>query len=305
MGYVGRMATMTWQQRTIDRPDGVQLAVWVRDPADDARSAATVVLVHGYPDSHVMWDPLVEQVDPQLRLVAMDVRGAGASTAPGEVAGYDLERLADDIAAVCRFTSPDGTAHVVGHDWGGIAGFEAATLPRTAKALRSLTAISAASLDHSGRWMRRRLRPSAGWPSDLLAVAGQLRRSWYIGAFQLPGAPRLMAGVGRAVADRLDDLGPGTRPVAPTAAVDAANGVGLYRANTGRVRSPRRGEVLVPLQVVLGNADPFISTRLHDDLQRYAPGAPLHLLAGGHWLPVTQAPAVADLIEAFVAEVEG
>lgn len=292
------MTTMPWQRQTIDRPGGVQLATWVRDA--DTDDAPTLVLVHGYPDTHVMWDPLVQQLPTGYRLVTYDIRGAGQSTVPDRTQDYALQQLADDLAAVCRMTGHEGMAHVVGHDWGGIIGFEAATVPRTAQAMHSLTAVSAVSLDHTGEWARRRLRPSRRWPGDLAAVGVQMMRSWYVGAFQLPFAPRVMAAVGNGLADRLDALPSGTRPIAPTASADAANGVQLYRANAGRVGSPQRGRVLVPLQVVLGDADPFISPRLHDDLDRWEPEAERHLLAGGHWLPVTQAPAVADLICAFV-----
>ena len=287
--------------QTIDRPDGVTLATWTRD-ADDG-DAPTIVLVHGFPDTHIMWTDLIEVLPTRYRLVTYDVRGAGASTAPTRQEGYALGRLTDDLAAVIAATAPSGRAHVVGHDWGGITGFEAVADPRTAASIASFTAICAPSLDRTAEWARGRLRPSPGWVGDVLAVGGQLLRSWYIGAFQLPLAPRVMASLTSGVLDRLDSS-TAARPTAPTAAQDAANGVGLYRANIGRLRSPDRRHVTVPLLLVLGEHDRFVSPHLHDDLHQWAPASQRLTLAGGHWLPITHVSTVADLVIALVDDVE-
>ena len=98
----------------IDAGD-VKLAVNQRgDPAHP-----TLVLVHGYPDTQAVWDELAGLLADRFHVVSYDVRGAGASTAPGSTAGYAFPLLIADLEAVIQAVSPDRPVHLVGHDWGG------------------------------------------------------------------------------------------------------------------------------------------------------------------------------------------
>ena len=49
-------------RRTI-HGDGLQLAVW-----EGPRNGPTVLFVHGYPDTHVVWDRVVERLAARLPL---------------------------------------------------------------------------------------------------------------------------------------------------------------------------------------------------------------------------------------------
>ncbi|GAA4409142.1 alpha/beta hydrolase [Quisquiliibacterium transsilvanicum] len=46
------------------------------------------------------------------------MRGYGGSDRPPEVADYSLEKITADLAGVIEALSPDGSAVLVGHDWG-------------------------------------------------------------------------------------------------------------------------------------------------------------------------------------------
>ncbi len=62
-------------------------------------ASQTVVLIHGWPLSHEMWDyQLAELPAHGLRVVAYDRRGFGKSSQPW--GGYDYDTLADDLKAV-------------------------------------------------------------------------------------------------------------------------------------------------------------------------------------------------------------
>ncbi|SOD78520.1 alpha/beta fold hydrolase [Spirosoma fluviale] len=62
-------------------------------------AGSTVVLIHGWPLSHEMWDyQLAELPAHGLRVVAYDRRGFGKSSQPWD--GYDYDTLADDLKAV-------------------------------------------------------------------------------------------------------------------------------------------------------------------------------------------------------------
>ncbi|HWE33169.1 MAG TPA: alpha/beta fold hydrolase, partial [Solirubrobacteraceae bacterium] len=155
------------------------------------RSGPTVVLVHGYPDAHTCWDEVIERLSDRFHVVAYDIRGVGASTNTGGPGEYTLAELALDLGAVIDAVSPDASVHLVGHDWGAFQCWEALLTDGVRERIASFTAVAGPRLDSSRRWALRRLRRGR-----LRALAGQARRSWYIGAFQLPWLPERVLGAG-------------------------------------------------------------------------------------------------------------
>lgn len=273
------------------------------------RSAPTVVLLHGWPDTKEMWEPVAERLARHLHVIAYDARGAGASSAPADTAGYDLERLVDDFAAVVDALVPGKAVHLVGHDWGSIAGWEMVTAPRLRGRILSFTSMSGPSLDHVGHWVRSRLlRPT---PSRLAAVAGQARRSWYIAAFRMPILPelawqRVVARRWPLFLRRIERVEVGEGFPAATVAADGAQGMGLYRRNMHRRLGLPRGDAVAhaPVQLVVAERDKHVSPRLFDDLDRWAPVLRRHAVDSGHWLPRTHPDEIAGWIEEFVVDVE-
>ena len=78
----------------------------------------TVVLVHGWPDSHVLWDGVVPLLADRFRIVRYDNRGVGKSSVPKPVSAYTMAGYADDFAAVIDAVVPGEPVHVLAHDWG-------------------------------------------------------------------------------------------------------------------------------------------------------------------------------------------
>ncbi|WP_278257987.1 alpha/beta fold hydrolase [Nocardioides convexus] len=76
------------RQSTIDTSDGLRLAVHERGE----RGAPTVVLVHGYPDNHHVWDGVAAEPAGDFHVVAYDVRGSGASGVPTSRKGYRIDQ---------------------------------------------------------------------------------------------------------------------------------------------------------------------------------------------------------------------
>lgn len=73
---------------------GVELHVVVRGPEE----APPVVLVHGFPFSHRMWEPQLDALAPRFRVVAYDIRGLGRSeVGDGQ---YTMELFVDDLIRV-------------------------------------------------------------------------------------------------------------------------------------------------------------------------------------------------------------
>lgn len=103
--------------RLVDSPDGVRIAVYHEGNPD----GPTVVLVHGFPDSHVLWDGVVPLLAERFRIVRYDNRGVGRSSVPKPISAYTMAHFADDFDAVIGELSPGEPVHVLAHDrvrWG-------------------------------------------------------------------------------------------------------------------------------------------------------------------------------------------
>lgn len=279
------------------RSGDVSLSVRVHPARDDA---PTVVLLHGYPDTQGMWDPVVRllNADHGLRVVTYDARGAGASTAPPRTADYVSERLVDDLVAVMDLTSPDASVHLVGHDWGSVQLWDAVTTedvdPRLRGRIASFTSISGPCLDHVAYALRR-----ARTQRDLPLLTAQGKRFWHVYAFHLPWLPELLwrhqSGRVRTRLNRAERMTDGHW--ADTLSNDGANGVNLYRANVRqRMRHPRPARTRVPVQLVVAELDHFLVPALYDYVAELVPDLTRVDVRAGHWVPRQQPDLVAGLV---------
>ncbi|HEX3539354.1 MAG TPA: alpha/beta fold hydrolase [Acidimicrobiales bacterium] len=285
-------------------PSPARLAVAEWGPRD----RPTVLLVHGYPDTSAVWHPVATLLAARFHVVAYDVRGAGASSAPAATSEYALPHLVEDLAAVAAATSPDRPVHLVGHDWGSIQGWEAVTSERLNGRVASFTSLYAPSLDHAAAWARERLRHPTG--RGVAELLGQQARSWYVAAFHLPGVPALWHhGLGRrwpAFLHRVEQVPTDDDYPAPTLAADAARGIALYRANFGnRLAHPRPQSTIVPVQVVVPTRDHYVSAALSTGLERWVPRLWRSPVDAGHWLPRTHPELVAEYVTELVDHLAG
>ncbi len=273
--------------------DGVRLACYSQGDSE----RPTVVFVHGYPDNHHVWDRMVDALKDDFHCVSYDVRGAGASERPGATRHYRLEHLANDLAAVIDWASPQRPAHLVGHRWGSIQSWGAVTDPVLAARIASFTSISGPCLDHVGHWLREQ------WRSDRAALLGQLRKSWYIALFHVPGVAAALwhstlARRWPAITARLEGE---PAPVNATRAADGAHGVKLYRANMlPLLRRPRERRTSVAVQVIIPTQDAFVGPGFVRGLDRWVEQLRVRRVESGHWVVLTHAEAVAQHCRDFI-----
>nr|WP_079407949.1 SDR family oxidoreductase [Streptomyces sp. 3211] len=269
----------------------------------------TVLLVHGYPDTKEVWSEVAERLATRFHVVLYDVRGHGRSTAPQPLrGGFTLEKLTDDFLAVADAVSPDRPVHLVGHDWGSVQGWEFATVARTEGRIASFTSMSGPSLDHFGHWIKKRMtRPTPRAAAQLL---GQGAKSWYVYMLHTPVLPELAwrGPLGKrwpAMLQRIEKVPAGSYPTASLPS-DAANGAWLYRDNVRpRLRRPRPDAYAhVPVQLITPTGDAFLSERLYDGLEQWAPDLLRRTLPAKHWVPRTRPDQLAAWITEFVTDRE-
>lgn len=286
--------------RTVTRGP-VELAVYERGTVE---SGPTVVLVHGYPDSARVWDAIADKLAAQFHVVAYDVRGAGASSAPTRRQDYAIKELMADLGAVLDAAAPGRKVHLVGHDWGSIQCWEGVTTVPLSARIATYTSISGPCLDHVGYWLRDNAKP--GWRGR--QVLKQLLRSWYIVAFQLPGlAPAAWKlALGKHWATVLKRLEGTAVDLSPTQADDGRNGIQLYRANVLRkLLKPEPRHAAVPVQLIIPLRDRFVGPEVFESLPRWVPTLRRRAIDAGHWLLLSHPDKVARCIAEWADEHAG
>ena len=87
-----------------------------------------VLLCHGFPESWYSWrHQLAALAEAGFRAVAPDMRGYGHSDSPSEAERYSLLHLVGDMVGLLDALG-EGSAVIVGHDWGAPVAWHAALL---------------------------------------------------------------------------------------------------------------------------------------------------------------------------------
>ncbi|NLE78621.1 MAG: alpha/beta fold hydrolase [Rhodococcus sp.] len=261
----------------------------------------TVVMVHGWPDTHELWTGVSQHLDSAFRLISYDSRGAGASSVPASVEAYRLEALASDLGAVIDAVSPDAPVHVLAHDWGSVETWEAVCEPGAARRIASFTSVSGPNLDHLGSWMRRRFAERR-----IGAPLQQAAASAYTVAFQIPGLATLPLKLWFSknwprFLGFFDGLDPAAVRPAGTLADDMVNGLKRYRANIRpRLKAPRVRRTDVPVQLIVNKRDKAVRPVGYEDTEKWVSELRRSVLDAGHWSPISHPEDIARLTASFV-----
>jgi haloacetate dehalogenase len=132
-------------------------------------SGPPLLLLHGYPETHLMWGPVAGELAEEFTVVAPDLRGYGDSSQPATVPThetYGKRAMADDGIALMRqlgFEEFD----VAGHDRGGRIGYRMALdHPRAVRRLTVMDVIPTGEV-----WSRADARFALGyWHWSFLAL---------------------------------------------------------------------------------------------------------------------------------------
>ena len=192
------------RHRTVTTPAGTRIHLV------EQGDGPLVLLIHGFPESWYSWRrQLPALADAGYRAVAVDVRGYGRSSKPGDVAAYRMVELVEDVVAVVEALG-EQEAIVLGHDWG-------ATIAANTAVLRpdAVRAVALLSVPYAPRGGPR--------PSEIFAQLGG-DEEFYVSYFQEPGRAEReiepdvrgwLAGFYAALsADTMPTAAPGTAEIA-------------------------------------------------------------------------------------------
>ena len=220
----------------------------------------------------------------------MDQRGYSPGARPTDIAAYALPNLTADVVAMIEALG--GSVHLVGHDWGGVVGWQVAA--RRPDLVRTWTAVST---------------PHQAALNQVLARdASQRARFGYILKFREEGTAETMllahdgAGLkamygGFVAPERVaEDVAFFSEPGVLTAALSWYRAMGVD--DPGEL--PR---VSVPTSYVWGSGDPAFGAEAAELTASFVDGPYRFVPLDGasHWLPDEAADTLAEVIAERVA----
>ncbi len=243
-----------------------------------------VLMLHGFPEFWYSWRYQIPSLARHFKVVVPDLRGYNDSEKPAS--GYDLDTLSADIRSLIENLGYS-RAHIVGHDWGGTIAWNLAQ-----KFPQYLNRLAILSAPHPQRFTQ-----------ELLSNLDQLRRSWYVLAFQVPGIPEWL--IQHNLREFVRNLFQGQavrkgaftlentqmyqaaleKPGAIAAAISYYRHLfspGYWLQNLGRSPLP----ITMPTLVLWGQDDAFLSHKLTEGLENFI-SAPYQIKVVpdcGHWI---------------------
>lgn len=278
---------------------GIELAVYTAGTAPKIGEDKPVLLfAQGFPDRAFFWDRIVALLQDQCFIITFDLRGTGQSTPVKGVKPYHYDALVNDVYAVIEAMSPHHPVQLVGHDWGGIYGWEVCQDQRAIGRIKTFYTLSP-SLDQIGLWMRRRLlKPT---PKHLYQLFSQLFRNSLMLFFALPLLPVLLwrsslaAKMMGYLYRKFEGL---TFEPYDSLQQDAISFLGIYRANLLRkVLMPKPKPCLVPVHALIAQRDPFLPPWTFEVAPDWAADYRQTYIDASHWAPLSQSKRIAELIE--------
>jgi pimeloyl-ACP methyl ester carboxylesterase len=261
----------------------------------EAGEGPPLLLLHGWPQHWWCWRHLIPSLARSYRVMAVDLRGWGWSSAPA--GDYAKSTLANDIVALLDAEGLD-RVRVIGHDWGAYVGFLLAL--EHAERLERLVA-----LDIAPPWpVRPRLRhlavPALGSYQAVIGAPLLGPRTMTSGPQFVRSVIRLASGPDAEWSDA--DLDVYADVLRQRARADASSA--CYRTFLTReiaatlLRGDRSGQLAVPSLLLMGGASALqrvIDPRPSRNLRVEA------IPRAGHFLPEEAPAAVLERALPFLA----
>ena len=273
--------------------NGIQLH-YVTDGTDG--SGPLMLFLHGFPECWYSWRHQLEAFAADYTVVAIDMRGYNDSDKPKGKSAYKMTELVKDVEGVIRALGYEQCV-LVAHDWGGAIAWQFAyTHPGL------LSHLIVLNLPHPAKF-------AAG-----LHTLEQLRRSWYIGLFQIPWLPEQLLSADNYTAIRKIFKESAINPKAFTekdldVLVSAAakpqaltSMLNYYRNLPSNLFAKKEWDVLtVPTLMVWGENDVALGKELTYGTEEYVKDLTLHYIPNcSHWVQQEQPSLVNSHIKTFL-----
>lgn len=235
----------------------------------EGTSAQTIVMLHGWPDTHRLWDSTVEALKADYRCVRFTLPGFDLSKPPGAL---PLDKITALIDSIVETVSPHTPVTLLLHDWGCMFGYEFASV----HASRVAAVIAVDIGDHNSGDYLRSLSGKA--KIGVLVYQMWLAVAWKIGSYISTGlADRMTRWMAHMIGCRTPPLTMGWQMNYPYAMV--------WLGQSGGLKATARVKPIWPLLYIYGVKKPFM---FHSPqwLEKVAqiPGNKVEGFTTGHWV---------------------
>lgn len=249
----------------------------------------TIILLHGFPANAQSWQPTAKLLAKKgYHVLVPEQRGYSKDARPKRRRDYRLSELVEDIVALLDSAGLQ-SAHIVGHDWGGVVAwaFAAAHPERT-------LSLSTISTPH---------------PRALIGsifTSRQLFLSWYMLFFQLPWLPELL--IKKNLKKSLVSSGL-SAPAATSYAKAMQNralltgAINWYRALPFTLfETKKMNQIQPPTLFIYGEKDAFLSHRAATATKQWVSGVYRFVSQPTvtHWIPEESPEWLAEQISDFI-----
>jgi epoxide hydrolase 4 len=281
-----------YDHRTI-KTNGVHLHVVQAGPSD----GPLVILLHGFPEFWYGWRKQIDYLAEQGFWVwAPDQRGYNLSEKPHGVDAYRLDILAADVSGLIDAAGRE-KAVVIGHDWGAAVTWRVAR-----QSPERVERIAILNVPHD-----------TVMGKTLAKDPEQQRKSWYMGAFQIPFLPETLFTLGgvQGVRNLFQSTSrPGTFTEAdfqeyarawaqPGAMTSMMNWYRAIAQKPPKLKVPDR--VTVPVLILWGKQDAFLKWEMAEESLTYCDqGKVIYFDQATHWLQHEEAAHINPLLADFI-----
>jgi pimeloyl-ACP methyl ester carboxylesterase len=244
-----------------------------------------VLLLHGFPLDHTMWDAQVEALGRQWRAIAPDLRGFGASqVSPGTVT---MEQMADDLAALLDALGVTESVVLVGLSMGGYVAFQ--FWRKYASRLRALVLCDTRSIADSPAAAQGRQALAERVVKEGTQVAAEAMLPKLVGPLALENDPQVVDSLRRTIL---------ANP--PEGVAAALRGMAARPDVTADLAT-----IAMPTLIIVGQQDAISTVDEMRGVAKAIAGAEFVVIPrAGHMTPVENPAAFNEAIEQFLTRVE-
>lgn len=251
-----------------------QITVDGIDVLIEGQGTSTVVMIHGWPDTHRLWDSTVSHLAPQWRCVRFTLAGFDIHRPPRPLSLDDTVAL---IGRVVDAVSPSQPVTLLLHDWGCVFGYQ--YVARNPQRVRAVVGVDIG--DHTSGAFLRSLTGKARW--QIFAYQIWLAAAWCVGRYLSSALGNAMSrSMARSMRCRTDPQRIGWQQNYPYL-IQWTGAMGSYR-------QVRPWKPHCPTLYLYGRRKPFMfhSPQWLEQV-RALPGGAVAEMPTGHWVMVDQA----------------
>ena len=234
----------------------------------EGKGPHTVVMLHGWPDTHRLWDATVQTLQNQYRCVRFTLPGFDVHAAPRTPSLDDMTAF---IAKVIERTSQDGPVTLLIHDWGCMYGYALA-----AKHPALVARIAALDIGDYNTGAYLHSLPAKA-KLGIVVYQWWLAVAWMAGRFSAALGNRMTRFMARQMRCPVPPQALGWQQNFPYAV--------QWFGVSGGFKNAVKVRLTHPTLYMYGLRKPFMfqSPKWIDTLKA-TPGCEVHALSAGHWL---------------------